>query len=94
MTDQDNTLNEPYPNPVAGFDVEGLNADAESAEGDDDAEGHRNRLADAESAEGNSDVEGHGRNFPLAGDGSAEDDDVAGHVYIENRDDLNQQRLR
>jgi hypothetical protein len=37
-------------------------ADAESAEGDDDVEGHRfphGRAADAESAEGDDDVEGH-----------------------------------
>jgi hypothetical protein len=70
-------------------------ADAESAEGDDDVEGHRPRFsADAESAEGD-DTEGH-RRLPTGADaGSAEgEDDVAGHVYIENRDDLNQQRLR
>jgi hypothetical protein len=28
------------------------------------------------------------------GESAEGDDDVTGHVYIENRDDLNQQRLR
>jgi hypothetical protein len=60
MNDQDTTLNEPYPNPVAAFDVEGLNADPESADGDTDTEGHRfARTADAESVEGDDDVTGH-----------------------------------
>jgi hypothetical protein len=93
MTDQDNTPNELE-------DVEGhrrhfVSADAESAEGDTDTEGHRlSRLADAESAEGDDDTEGHGRGRWADAESAEGDDDVAGHVYIENRDDLNQQRLR
>jgi hypothetical protein len=95
MTDQDNTLNEPYPNPVAAFDVEGLNSDSEAADGDTDTEAHGyRRMADAESAEGDDDVEGHGMTSGRADAESAEGQEVAGHVYIENRDDLNQQRLR
>ncbi len=60
---------------------------------DSDVEGHAPRIrngADSESAEG--DTAGH--RVSRADAESAEDDDVAGHVYIQERDDLNGQRLR
>ncbi len=60
---------------------------------DGDVEGHAPRItrgADSESAEG--ETEGH--RVSHADAEFAEDDDVSGHVYIQERDDLNGQRMR
>ena len=61
MNEQDTTFSEP--DDVEGHSLKAgssYRADAESAEGDDDTEGHRSKAgADAEAAEGDDDVEGH-----------------------------------
>ena len=92
MTDQDKPNTDI--DDVEGHRLQWNAADAESAEGDDDTEGHGYKWANSESAEGDDDVEGHGKKGGADSESAEGDDDVAGHIYVEERDDLNGQRLR
>jgi hypothetical protein len=90
MNQQEHT--NPTDDTVQGHSIK-FGADAESAEGDQDTEGHYRRYVDAETAEGDDNVEAHAYKIGSADAEFAEgDDNVEGHVYVEEPHSPNDHR--